>query len=252
MNWLLVADVHGQFDLFERLLVKAGAVADGDRASRDELKVCQIGDLANCVAADREDDLRCLRAAADGWADVVLVGNHEHPYFGGPAFAGFAYFAEVHEELRRLDRLGILQPALRVGNVLVSHAGLTPDWGFTTAEGAVVLIEQQWRLDPTAPLFSRIGRARGGRGEHGGILWSDWSEPKAAFPQIVGHTPRPGSLPSRQPADGGWSALNIDCSLDGRRLTGVLLGERGTFGGELPVISSRKSRGDRVERDASG
>ena len=77
---LIVPDVHGCLDMAAGLLRKAGAL-DGDwaRINRGELRTVQIGDLLNCVRSSIVDDKRCLDHARE-WFDVLLIGNHEHPY----------------------------------------------------------------------------------------------------------------------------------------------------------------------------
>ena len=109
-------DAHGNRALVEGLLLQADVLAhgSGDRLVRDRsIRSVQLGDLCNCVAASAADELACLAAARE-WFDVVLIGNHEHPYFGGPRFAGFWRCREVGEELRKLDDERVLRPCALV------------------------------------------------------------------------------------------------------------------------------------------
>ncbi len=194
MPVFVVADAHGRHDLVEGLLNQERLLR-GQRA--DGTAVVHVGDLINAVASSISDDLECLRRARE-WFDVYLVGNHEHPYFGGPRFSGFWRDPEIERALFALE--SIIQPTLAYEGVLVSHAGLTVEMagpeedhsGWETAEAADEEIRWAWSqrsMRGTIPLFAAIGWSRGGSSRFGGILWSDWEEPKAlAFNQVVGHS----------------------------------------------------------------
>lgn len=184
----VVADAHGRHDLIEGLLAQEGLLEGGGR--NGNALVVQIGDLCNCVASSIDADRECLRYAPE-WFDVCLVGNHEHPYFDGPGFAGFWPDPEIRNLLHRYAASGLIQPCVEFGGVLVTHAGLTSIWGSTceTASEAAGWLTTEWKSRPTSLVFSAIGSERGGWDPSGGVLWADWSEPKwAAFPQLVGHT----------------------------------------------------------------
>lgn len=184
----VVADAHGRLDLVEGLLKQAGACCGPGRT------IVQLGDLTDCVASSIEDDLAILRAVPDLF-DVLLVGNHEYPYFGGAPFAGFFRSEDVATAVLRLRWL----PAFAAGEFLITHAGLTADFAYRSprmrAQEQADYLCDLWQRDPTNPsslaVFSAISRFRGGRSETGGIFWADWMELKstAGFSQIVGHTP---------------------------------------------------------------
>lgn len=185
MDAFVVADAHGRHDLVEGLLAQEGL-----RGTRNGTLVVQIGDLVNCVASSIDDDLECLRRAPD-WFDVYLVGNHEHPYFGGPRFSGFWQDPEIRELLLRYAARDLIRPCVAVDGILVSHAGLTSSRGrdYLTADAASRWLLDEWSGDPCAPAFSAIGRSRGGWDAEGGVLWADWRESKRlAFDQVVGHS----------------------------------------------------------------
>lgn len=184
----VVADAHGRHDLIEGLLRQEGLLED-----HAGVTVIQIGDLCNCVASSVDADLECLRRAPD-WFDVYLVGNHEHPYFGGPAFGGYWRDPEVANLLLRYNKRGLIRPAVAVDGVLISHAGLTSRWGrrFASADEAEAWLTTEWEGNPHSAVFSAIGRERGGWDQSGGVLWADWREPKPRrFNQLVGHTVGP-------------------------------------------------------------
>jgi hypothetical protein len=193
LKTLIVPDIHGHFNTLKGLLREAG-VLDNQNHRVDGWRVIQLGDLANCVAADREGDLACLQTVGD-WIDTMLPGNHEHGYFGGPQFGGFFEYLEVREELNRIERQGHLAPAALVesndGDILVTHAGYVPSEGIESAVDGFNYATEKWLEDKKHPLFSQIGTSRGGWSANGGLLWSDWMERKAhEFNQIVGHTPQ--------------------------------------------------------------
>jgi hypothetical protein len=184
----VVADAHGHHELVTGLMKQEGLIDDSLARVTDDV-VVQIGDLCNCVGRSIDDDLACLELAPE-WFDVLLIGNHEHPYFGGPRFDGFWRDPQVEHAIRRLP----WQAAFPVGEFLVTHAGLGSSWGIASdgAKGAAWIVNNEWERNPGRhPFFAQIGRDRGGLDESGGILWADWQEPKstAGFSQIVGHTP---------------------------------------------------------------
>lgn len=222
MTAFVVADVHGNLDALASLLRQAEILDDDwERVDRGT-RVIQLGDLCNCVASSVVDDHRCLDHVAP-WIDDYLVGNHEYPYFGGPAFAVFHRDLLLADRLRRLNDIGIIKPCVAVDGVLVSHAGLVRDLPVedASAEAFAERATLAWRRDPTLPLFSAIGRSRGGWTPQGGILWSDWDEPKSReFPQVVGHTVGDSI---RWQHDGDWFAVCIDlgAKTPGSRIAGA-------------------------------
>lgn len=181
----VVADAHGRHDLVEGLLRQEGLLGD-----RNGTLVVHIGDLVNCVASSIHEDLECLRRAPN-WFDIYLVGNHEHPYFDGPAFSGFWPDPEIRELLRRYEARELMRPCVAVDGVLISHAGLGSRRGVPDhdAESFSHWATAEWRGNKRGMIFSAIGHSRGGWDREGGIFWADWSEPKRmAFSQVVGHT----------------------------------------------------------------
>lgn len=186
---LAIADAHGNAGLVRGLLAQ-------EKPGSDVL-VVQLGDLANCVGASESDDLAALELVGDQ-IDLMLVGNHEHPHFGGPAFSGFWPHLDVRRKLQELNDRELIQPSLAVGSILLTHAGVNvglaesshpEEGGWKSAEAADEELRWAWKQNVRYPVFSAIGRSRGGWEALGGILWSDWSEPKTQrFRQLVGHT----------------------------------------------------------------
>lgn len=226
----VIADAHGNLDAVAGLLRQERILNDEWGREDYDTTVIQIGDLCNCVASSIADDSRCLDHV-EQWLDIYLVGNHEHPVFGGPAFSGFYPDPVVAHRLRLLNSLGIVKPCVAVDGVLVSHAGLAEafdDWaGNADAETFAKRVQDLWAGNPRDDVFSTIGRSRGGWSETGGLLWSDWRERKSRrFSQVVGHTvgdsirwvkTREGQEPD------GWFAVCIDLGAKdyGSRIAGA-------------------------------
>lgn len=225
---LIVPDVHGNLGMAAGLLRQAGALdEDGNRINQAELRTVQLGDLCNCTSRSLLDDYRCLDRAEE-WFDHYLAGNHEHPYFGGPAFYGFYRDAALGRRLRGLQERGRLAAAFAVDDILVTHAGLGVEWDLLgdSAEEAASWLNETWRIEPgRAGVFRKIGRARGGSHETGGILWADWSEPKSSsLRQIVGHSVGGEVRHVEFPETDRWAiCLDLGGGKSGDRLAGALV-----------------------------
>lgn len=197
MKYFLVPDVHGELDMVAGLLLQEGLLDDSFERIQLDVNVIQIGDLLNCVGRSINDDNRCLDH--EHWFDVLLVGNHEHPYFGGPAFSGFHYDMVMNHRLKLLDSQGRYKVAVDCDGILVTHAGLVTYYyekmfaGCTVASSSVAEELNDLWDDPmnkgSNEFFSAIGWDRGGYGKWGGILWADWTQYKTPkLKQIVGHS----------------------------------------------------------------
>lgn len=198
-KYFLVPDLHGELDMAIGLLQQEGILDENyDRISdeiTDDLIVIQIGDFLNCVGRSIVNDNRCLDY--HGLFDILLVGNHEHPYFGGPAFAGFQYDPVINHRLKSLDARGIYKIAVDCDGILVSHAGIVAHWydqyfdGNNSSEvaGGLNFIWKNPEWKGNHELFSSIGWERQGWSKWGSILWADWNQYKTPkLTQIVGHS----------------------------------------------------------------
>jgi len=223
VRYLIIGDLHGNWRMLDALIDKAGVARTQDGREADGDFVVQLGDLINAVASSLDDD-RTILARARKLIDVVLVGNHEHPYFGGPRFSGFW----DDPELGRAVLAAAWQPSFLIRDVLLTHAGVTPEIAASpqaTAREIHDSLVATWGTNRTAACFSQIGRARSrwSLSEFGGILWSDAAEPRAPFRQVHGHTPdRDGP---RLPADPhGWTgSINLDVGMARGATRGVAL-----------------------------
>lgn len=211
MSTFVIPDIHGDFGIAVGLLHSQGIIDASWERFDHETTVVQLGDLTNCVSDSTTGDQACLERAED-WFDVYLIGNHEHPYFGGPRFNGFWSFPEIAHKLQLLNSIGLIQAAHVVDDILLTHAGviegatLDNDYGPGTAEDWASAINDLWQRNTIHPIFSTIGKSRGGVAKNGGILWSDFSEAKHEhFPQIFGHTVDEGVRLRRRPFPDVWS-----------------------------------------------
>ncbi len=193
-RYFLVPDVHGELDMAAGLLEQEGLLNDEWERVEDDNTTVQLGDFLNCVVNSLADDNRCLDH--NSWFDVLLVGNHEHPYFGGPAFNGFWKDPVLTHRLRSLDSQRRYKVALDCDGVLVTHAGLASDlykkYEPATSEQWAGFLNYLWsnpEHKASHELLCAIGWDRGGHGREGGVLWSDWKQYKTSkLKQVFGHS----------------------------------------------------------------
>lgn len=231
----VVGDIHGRIHSLEKLLQRAGVISKkGKRKTTD--RVVSVGDLANAVLQDINGDEECLKVAPE-WFDVLLVGNHESGYVvPGMGFGGYYEAPHLKSLYNAYVRDGLVQPAMAIGNTLISHAGVVKEYEFESASEALQEIHTIWDDRNSEPdtgitgkrafLLRGVGRARGGYMSYGGFLWSHWPEPKNSnFNQVVGHTTVGPDLYTHK--NGKW-ALNIDSDVRrGQSVTGVWLDDAG-------------------------
>lgn len=241
MRYFIIPDLHGNEALFSALLLQEEVPETPYARAALGIHVVQLGDLMNCVRESVVADIQTA-ALANVVCDTVLVGNHEGPYFDLPAFGGFYWNAGVKKALEHLS--GKLRASLLVGDVLLSHAGVTDEWGFTNAAEASAAIDADWKRGAPTPLLGQIGRARNGWHPFGGVLWSDFREPRADFRQVHGHTPIPngpgfkssaqfeGGPSIWQTPDPAWRGsidLDVGVGKGATRIIGLWLEEDGSF-----------------------
>lgn len=205
----IVSDVHGAYDELRKALFSAG-LFDNHGLKDPNAYIVQIGDLANCVRSSIQGDIRCLDMVGRE-IDLMLVGNHEIPYFDPDNyFSGFHFDSNISQTLWAYYANGHILPAYVHGDILITHAGVTASQlnlgtGNTALQVSRKLHEEWTEKNFKHYLFRDCGRARYGRQVIGGMLWCDFDvefEP-TEFPQIIGHTP--GMLRQK-----GGNALCID------------------------------------------
>src|SRR5262245_16986882 len=106
----IFGDAHSNWRSIMGLLAQEGIVdARWENKIRDNVTVVSIGDLINGVMGSRDEDLRCLRMVGKV-IDLLILGNHESPYFGFTAFNGFFMYPEVQEKIRALANRDLVTP----------------------------------------------------------------------------------------------------------------------------------------------
>ena len=250
-------DMHGRPDVLKRLLKEAGIIDEDNRRISNEYMVFSIGDLTSCTLTDVDNDKEIMKFAEDV-LDYWVIGNHEAPYFYPHlAFEGFHKNGEIKGLLDLWLRGGRMVPTILWGETLLTHAGVHKDFDFKTGEEAFDAIYDVWvnyqsyaipkmsgmtysqdRFNfenqsygpiPKGSLIDGIPPGRGGGSRTGGILWTDWDEPKNKnFCQVVGHTPiKTGPKLHERVGAGTW-VLNIDTGVKkGLVPYGVWLDENG-------------------------
>ncbi len=205
---LVIPDIHQNIRWAESILQREAAHAD---------RIIILGDYFDPKvgsAADVAETCLFLSKLTQRYAAPItfLVGNHDLPYLfdlqhaRSPQssehnpYSNGAYNAYLSESIKRHlspKFLKQLEPFAFAQGWILSHAGIhprhlaTPD--MTGLDALYAKLKPQVGRLPQArpPELAAIGIARGGREEHGGILWQDWFaefEDSLEWPQIVGHT----------------------------------------------------------------
>jgi len=152
MATYVAGDPHGCFGAFRRLLAEIGFGA-GDR-------MVVVGDLVN-RGPESAEMVRQVKER-EGTAEAVL-GNHD--IFMLLVHEGFAslHDADTTGDLLEGRDAGELcgwlrrRPlALRIGDYLVVHAGIPPDWDVTDAEREARAVEATFRGPDYRLLFRRL------------------------------------------------------------------------------------------------
>lgn len=267
MRTFVVPDIHGRYESLRALLKRAGILDNEDKrqpalefvakGSWEPYQVVSIGDLANATLVDQNGDEQCLLAARD-WFDKLVLGNHESGYlFNDMGFNGYYPAPHLRSLYNSLRNEGLVVPAALVGNTLLSHAGVHAYFEFETAEEAYSAImdvwenyatyEADWKDKfyfganveiPKSLLLNAVSGKRGGNAPFGGVLWSDWNEPKnERFSQIVGHSPRKNGPILTEYKGTRVFHLNIDCAAKkGLPPSGVWLQEDGRVAEYVTVM----------------
>ena len=237
--------MHGNVPALDALLRAAGVMDEGGERLDGDFTVVSIGDLVDGRMKTQDQDEAILKRA-DSLVDFIVMGNHEWPFFGGMHFNHYHPAPPVRSMLNGYAMRGALGVTFRVGDTLLTHAGVAREYDFATAEEAQAAVEDAWNnLDvysinrmtgyqhlrehsfqfgegdrqydmPKGQLVAGIPYVRQGQDRPGGVLWSDWNEPKNTnFNQVLGHTPVPEGPALTQYMQGETYTLNIDTGAKG-------------------------------------
>jgi len=205
MKTLVIGDVHGKYDRLRALLVQEGIVDDqtGRRINRD-VKVVHLGDLGHFGGASGSPtgDQMCWEVAEE-WLDIVLWGNHDRAVVDAShVFTGYEHPQPiVRHTMQVMEAEGKLCWAYAAHGHLVTHAGLHSRFKYNDVpiDKTDPVAVAEWlnmrgednmdiSIDQAAARHA-VGRRRGGRSPHGGILWRDIEENLySEFPQVFGHS----------------------------------------------------------------
>jgi len=195
MKVITIGDVHGRDywkdvdpDKYD-LIVFVGDYTDSFTASNLEIKVNLLAIIAF--------------AKANPGKVILLLGNHDLPYFWGEshsAISGFRPVAiwDLHIIFR--DNRELFQTAYQIDNYIWTHAGIHAGWYDRYMPDAIKKYELTGNLaDQLNHLFERnfdplfaISHHRWGSAREGGPFWADWNEmyrkPLQGYHHIFGHS----------------------------------------------------------------
>jgi predicted phosphodiesterase len=182
----VIGDVHGHLRELKLLLDKSGATREDE--------IIQLGDLGHYGAETSHDDLHTWLFAIEQNI-TVLWGNHEAAT--APTLSHrFRGYVEPHPETFRAMREKRMEFAAARHGVLLTHAGMHPNWGSFSGSATPEMVTILARLLNRSCAYwtnwsdtrDSISQFRGGWNPAGGLLWRDAREPLADVPQIFGHS----------------------------------------------------------------
>jgi hypothetical protein len=210
LRHLFLPDIHNQIKIADQIVALA---PPHDR-------VVQLGDVFDSFH-DTDDIIRETavwlkdKLANQNW--TVLFGNHDMPYafpyirdFKCPGWEEFKHYA-VRQVLKD-DDFGKMKFTHRIGNVVLSHAGISQ--GLMRYLYEIGKFHDENISENFGPIVDKLcsealgnilcghphellawGYSRGGGDHPSGITWADYSEfvPIAGYHQIFGHTPLPSA-----------------------------------------------------------
>lgn len=159
-----IGDVHGCFDTFRNLLRRIAFDRRQDR-------LWFVGDLVNRGPRS----LEMLRWAVEhDNLLIVVLGNHDLHLLARAAGVAAAKKRDTLDDLLaapdRDDLLAWLQRrplAHRVGETLLVHAGLFPEWTLAEVEGLAREVERRLRGDKAAKLLATVDEKTAERWQEG-------------------------------------------------------------------------------------
>jgi hypothetical protein len=200
---LAVGDTHGHLDRLEALLKQEGILEDcpdsGVIRTNFDVEIIHLGDVGH-YGSDTQAYDRVIWEYAAKWIDVILWGNHDRAVIDGRHFfMGYQKpFPETVKAVERARKSGQLRLAYEAHGFLLTHAGLHSSFKYNNAPHDDVAALVKWlnalekedsQNEDFLAIRDAISTSRGGRSNHGGILWRDASESLyKPFRQVFGHS----------------------------------------------------------------
>lgn len=189
-----MGDTHGE-DLWKQIVNQENDKAD---------KIVLVGDYFDSFDVPFEkqmnnflDIIEYKKANPD--KVVLLMGNHDFHYLRqaeGELYSGFqrGKSVQIHKILQEYSDNGTLQQAFSVGDVLVTHAGVTETWmknnSLTNDKTIASQINKLFSTNPDA--FRITGYNPYGDDKREGPFWvrprSLYLDKAVGWKQVVGHT----------------------------------------------------------------
>lgn len=195
MSTLVISDVHLRHEKVERIIAKI---------PHDDIVF--LGDFFEWGGDTIEQNVECAKWLNHSLAQknrIHLISNHDHVFItNNMAYACSSTTPEKVAAVRDVLDHSLLSTMMYwyfKDDIFFSHAGLTgrvlprigADWN--SIREWLLFQREVFRLNPgdLDNVYTKIGRARGGTHEAGGLLWCHfWSEfsPIPGLNQIFGHT----------------------------------------------------------------
>lgn len=266
MRTLVIGDCHHHRDRLQALLLQEGVLDEcpdsGVFRRNKDVEVVQLGDLGHFGATQGED--RAMWETAPNWLDVILWGNHDRAvidgrhYFGGYQKA----FPETVEIVEACAKSGQLRLAHEAHGFLLTHAGLHSKYKYNkapqgnAAEIAAWLNEREQEDSQDEDFLAirdAISYTRGGRSNHGGILWRDASESLYnPVRQVFGHSAKDKVRSYQSKGIGDSYCVDVGNQFNGR-LAAIWLPEETivevNLGPNQDAIADARREAERITND---
>ena len=211
-RFVVIGDVHGQYEPFISLLRHAGLIDASLNWIGGHDRMLQIGDIFDRGPQSKESDALLdkiqLQAAQAGGEVIRLVGNHElEILLSNFSISGLQGTEAIHlrEKFTAQVLNGQLRAAYAYKGFLFTHAGVTGrlykifqmQLDDASPHNIAVLINLIFKESIKHQFFKHpifnISVGRSGTDKFGGIFWEDLLDLVRSFPQspiwqVVGHT----------------------------------------------------------------
>ena len=220
MTTYILGDIHGEYEIFVKLLKKVNLIEVNDEGLPIWREGCtdtliQVGDMIDGCNGSIScyNLLKRLQeeATKEGGTVIRLIGNHELGYLQGFKDNWIHPTTDlVLKDVIKQDVLdGTLVATHILDDIIISHAGYTDNLPMQEWSAKDELTYAVRYNDFSSDIF-KIGTSRlkfGGTSEIAGIFWADWRYDRLdSIKQIVGHT-SVGKIECR------GNHINVDCGI---------------------------------------